>query len=84
MQLANAALGSTGTAGHLIFRPFDRSFFRGIVTFHHRLDSILHFYRWSWRVFRIAFPLSKARPLMLSSYRIFGFQGSQPNGLHLL
>lgn len=39
MQLANAALGSTGTARHLIFRPFDRSFFRGIVTFHHRLDS---------------------------------------------
>ena len=25
MQLATAALGWTGTAGHLIFRPFDRN-----------------------------------------------------------
>ena len=32
------------------------------------------FYRWSWRVLRIACPFFKARLLMLSSCRIFNFQ----------
>ena len=41
-------------------------------------------HRWSWRIFRIAFPFLKARPPMLFSHRICTFQGPSKRTAHIL
>lgn len=71
-----AAFGWMGTAEHLIWPSLIEAFRENCSPFH-----IPRFYRWSWRILRIAFPFSKARPLMLFSRRLFTFQRTQSENI---